>query len=102
MRMRKRDIERMRDGRVKQTGERGLEEWADFIRYRFAYCILAADELVAVTNTVKFRYDDGTTFLSWVVGENVDPAVWIALFLVLVTCINLFPVKVCLIPTVHL
>lgn len=65
------------------------------ISRRFAYAILAADELVAVTNTVKFRYDDGRTFLNWTVGENVDPAVWMTLFLVLVICINMFPVKVC-------
>ncbi|KAL3422348.1 amino acid permease [Phlyctema vagabunda] len=61
--------------------------------YWFAYCILAADELVAVTTTVKFRYDDGTTFISWVVGEKVDPAVWLSLFLILVTTINMIPVK---------
>ncbi len=62
--------------------------------HRFAYAILAADELVAVTNAVKFRYDDGTTYLNWRVGEDVDPAVWISLFLVLVIIINMFPVKV--------
>jgi amino acid transporter len=62
--------------------------------YRFAYAILAADELVAVTNSVKFRYDDGNTYLNWAVGENVDPAVWISLFLVLVIVINMLPVKV--------
>lgn len=61
---------------------------------RFAYAIIAADELVAVTSTVKFRYDDGTTFLSWKVGEEVDPAVWLSLFLVIVVCVNMFPVKV--------
>ena len=61
---------------------------------RFAYAILAADELVAVTNTVKFHYDDGKTFLRWVVGEDVDPAVWLSLFLILVTIINMLPVKV--------
>ncbi|RDW92329.1 proline-specific permease [Coleophoma crateriformis] len=61
--------------------------------YWFAYAVIAADELVAVTSTVKFRYDDGTTFLSWKVGENVDPAVWMSLFLVIVVCVNMFPVK---------
>lgn len=61
---------------------------------RFAYAILAADELVAVSNTIKFRYDDGITFLNWPVGEKVDNAVWISLFLVLVTLINMFPVRV--------
>jgi amino acid permease len=63
---------------------------------RFAYAVLAADELVAVSNTIKFRYDDGKTFLHWAVGENVDNAVWISLFLVIVITINLFPVKVCI------
>lgn len=60
---------------------------------RFAYAILAADELVAVSNTVKFRYDDGRTALSWVVGDEVDNAVWITVFLILVIIVNLFPVK---------
>jgi hypothetical protein len=56
--------------------------------------VITADELVAVTNAVQFRYDDGKTFLSWVVGESVHPAVWISVFLVLVIIINMFPVKV--------
>jgi hypothetical protein len=63
---------------------------------RFAYAILAADELVAVSNTIKFRYDDGRTFLNWKIGEDVDTAVWISVFLILAVTINLFPVKVCL------
>ena len=62
---------------------------------RFAYAILAADELVAVSNTIKFRYDDGRTFLNWKIGEDVDTAVWITVFLVLAVTINMFPVKVC-------
>ncbi|KAK3319967.1 putative amino acid transporter, partial [Cercophora scortea] len=62
--------------------------------YWFAYAVLAADELVAVSNTVKFRYDDGTTFLNWKIGENVDNAVWITVFLALVIIINMFPVRV--------
>ncbi len=69
---------------------------------RFAYAVLAADELVAVSNTVKFRYDDrdvpgipnGKTYLNWAVGNNVDNAVWISLFLVIVVTINVLPVKV--------
>lgn len=56
--------------------------------------MLAADQLVAVTNSVRFRYDDGKTFLHWETGENVHPAVWISLFLFLVTMINMLPVKV--------
>jgi amino acid transporter len=63
-------------------------------RKRFAYCILAADELVAVSNAIKFRYDDGRTFLNWRIGEEVDNAVWISVFLILAITINLFPVKV--------
>lgn len=62
--------------------------------YWFAYAILAADELVAVSNTIKFRYDDGRTFLNWKIGEDVDTAVWITVFLVLAVTINMFPVKV--------
>ncbi|KAK0105446.1 hypothetical protein ONS96_004833 [Cadophora gregata f. sp. sojae] len=62
--------------------------------YWFAYAVLAADELVAVSNTIKFRYDDGRTFLNWSTGNNVDNAVWISLFLVIVIVINMFPVRV--------
>lgn len=47
-----------------------------------------------MSNTVKFHYDDGHTFLNWKTGENVDNAVWISLFLVIVITINMFPVKV--------
>ncbi|KAK2747294.1 hypothetical protein FQN57_002192 [Myotisia sp. PD_48] len=61
--------------------------------YWFAYCILAADQLVAVTNSVKFHYNDNTTYLSWKVGESVHAAVWITLFLILVTIVNALPVK---------
>ena len=61
---------------------------------RFAYAVLAADQLVAVSNLIKFRYDDGVTFLNWAVGESVDNAVWICVFLVIVTAINLLPVRV--------
>jgi amino acid transporter len=50
--------------------------------------------LVAVSNAIKFRYDDGKTFLNWEVGERVDNAVWISVFLVLVVTFNMFPVRV--------
>ena len=43
---------------------------------------------------MRFRYDDGKTFLSWPIGESVDPAVWVLVFLVLVTLINFLPVRV--------
>ncbi|KAH8890598.1 proline-specific permease [Thozetella sp. PMI_491] len=62
--------------------------------YWFAYAVLAADELVAVSNTIKFSYNDGRTVLDWTVGESVDNAVWISVFLVLVIVINLLPVRV--------
>ncbi|KAK0610419.1 amino acid transporter [Bombardia bombarda] len=62
--------------------------------YWFAYAVLAADEIVAVSNTVKFRYDDGTTFLNWAATENVDNAVWIIVFLIVVILINMCPVRV--------
>ncbi|EEP82095.1 conserved hypothetical protein [Uncinocarpus reesii 1704] len=62
--------------------------------FRFAYAVLAADQLVAATNSVKFHYEDEHTLLSWKVGENVHAAVWITLVLVVVTIVNMFPVKV--------
>jgi hypothetical protein len=61
---------------------------------RFAYAVIAAEEITAVSNTMDFRYDDDRTFLSWPVGQNIDPAVWITLFLALVIVVNMFPVKV--------
>ena len=60
---------------------------------RFGYAVLAAEELTAVANSVKFEYNDGRTFLAWAVGLKIDAAVWIGLFLILATAINLFPVK---------
>jgi yeast amino acid transporter len=62
---------------------------------RFAYAVLAGDELVAISNAIKFHYDDGTTVLKWAIGESVDNAVWISVFLILVTIINMCPVRVC-------
>lgn len=62
--------------------------------YRFAYAVIAAEEITAVSNTIAFEYNDSKTFLIWPVGKNIDPAVWITLFLALVIIINMFPVKV--------
>jgi hypothetical protein len=47
-----------------------------------------------VSNALKFRYDDGKTFLNWEIGESVDNAVWISVFLILVVTFNMFPVRV--------
>lgn len=71
---------------------------ADCATTRFAYAVLAGEQLVAVSNAIKFRYDDGHTFLNWEIGERVDNAVWISVFLILVVIFNMFPVRVC-IPT---
>ncbi|KAL2127208.1 hypothetical protein VTI74DRAFT_11104 [Chaetomium olivicolor] len=62
--------------------------------YWFAYAVLAGEQLVAVSNAIKFRYEDGKTFLNWEVGERVDNAVWITVFLVLVIIFNMLPVRV--------
>jgi amino acid transporter len=67
--------------------------------YWFAYAVLAADELVAFSNSVKFRYADGRTYLNWKVGEAVDPAVWVAMALVLCVVFNMLPVRVRFIPS---
>jgi hypothetical protein len=56
--------------------------------------VLASDELVAVADAINFTYEDGKTSLHWTVGNKVNPLVWIALFLVLATIINMAPVKV--------
>lgn len=65
--------------------------------YWFAYAVLAADELVAVSHSINFKYDDGRTVLHWRIGEQVDPAVWVTLVLVVVIIVNMFPVRVGLI-----
>jgi len=62
--------------------------------YWFAYAVLGAQELVAASDAVNFRYDDGRTLLSWPTGESVDNAVWISVFLILAITVNLFPVRV--------
>jgi amino acid transporter len=55
---------------------------------------MAADQVVAVANCIRFHYDDGRTHLSWVTGEEVNPAVWISIVLVVVVFINLIQVRV--------
>ncbi|KFH44645.1 Proline-specific permease-like protein [Hapsidospora chrysogenum ATCC 11550] len=62
--------------------------------YWFAYAVIAANQLVASTNAIRFRYDDGTTFLNWPTGENVDHAVWFGMVLVAVTMFNMLPVRI--------
>jgi amino acid transporter len=62
--------------------------------WRFAYGVLASEELVAVAAAINFKYDDGTTSLYWGVGNTVNPVIWIALFLIIATIINMAPVKV--------
>jgi hypothetical protein len=61
---------------------------------RFAYTVMCGQELVSISNAIQFKYDDGKTLLEWPVGESVDNAVWITVFLVVVVIINLFPVRV--------
>jgi amino acid transporter len=62
--------------------------------YWFAFAILAANQLVAVSNIVKFHYDDGIVLLNWKTGEEVDHAVWFSAFLICVIIFNMFPVRV--------
>lgn len=61
---------------------------------RFAFAVLASNQLVAVANIVKFRYDDGITSLNWKTGEDIDHAVWFSAFFVCVVIVNMFPVRV--------
>jgi yeast amino acid transporter len=49
---------------------------------------------VAVSNAINFVYDDGRTRLVWQVGTEVDNAVWISVFLILVILFNMVPVRV--------
>ncbi|KAK2749385.1 hypothetical protein FQN57_006317 [Myotisia sp. PD_48] len=61
--------------------------------YWFAYAITATHNTVSAAKSVKFHWEDKKTLIVWKTGEHVNPAVWITLFLVCVTIINLFPVK---------
>jgi amino acid transporter len=65
--------------------------------YWFAYVISAASQIVAASNVIKFQYNDlkygGDTSLIWTTGEDVDSAVWITVFLIIVVLVNLFPVR---------
>ncbi|XWW92698.1 hypothetical protein V2A60_000623 [Cordyceps javanica] len=64
--------------------------------YWFAYAVLAASQVVAFANAVRFSYDDtafgGKTNIRWSIGENIDSAVWISICLVVIVIINFFPV----------
>ncbi len=68
------------------------------MEHRFAYTVLAAAQVVAFANAVKFNYDDrdigGKTVIHWHTGEHVDSAVWITVCLLVVVAINLFPARV--------
>ncbi|KIM93692.1 hypothetical protein OIDMADRAFT_173067 [Oidiodendron maius Zn] len=55
--------------------------------------VTTADELTAVTQAIRFKYDDGRTYLAWTVGDSVDPAFWMTLFLILIIIANMLPVK---------
>jgi amino acid transporter len=59
-----------------------------------ASIVAAAAELVAVAKTIQFQYNDGETYLDWNIGVNIDDVVWISIFLIIVICINMLPVKV--------
>ena len=60
--------------------------------YWFAYCVLAADQLVAFSNAIRFQYDDDRTSLIWKVGVDTDPAVWVSLGIVLVISFNMLQI----------
>ena len=60
----------------------------------FACIVGAMGQLTAVSQTIKFRYDDGRTYLDWNAGEYVSSAVWVSICLVVVICVNMLPVKV--------
>ena len=44
--------------------------------FRFACSSICAQELTAATRIIQFKYDDGTTYLRWAVGNSVDPAMY--------------------------
>ncbi|EZF68454.1 hypothetical protein H105_08974 [Trichophyton soudanense CBS 452.61] len=61
--------------------------------YWFAYAVVATHNMVGAAETARYSYVDGKTDVTWEVGERVDTAVWITVFIVLIALINLFPVK---------
>ncbi|KAK3989685.1 hypothetical protein QBC44DRAFT_80531 [Cladorrhinum sp. PSN332] len=62
--------------------------------YWFAFAVLAGEQLVAISNAISFVYNDGKTDLRWKIGTEVDNAVWITVFLILVILFNMVPVRV--------
>ncbi|KAK4462217.1 hypothetical protein QBC42DRAFT_176586 [Cladorrhinum samala] len=62
--------------------------------YWFAFAVLSGEQLVAISNAIGFVYDDGKTVLKWKIGTEVDNAVWISVFLIVVVLFNMVPVRV--------
>ena len=62
--------------------------------YWFCSVVGAAAQLVAISRIIRFQYDDRKTSLDWNIGEYVDSAVWISIFLLIAISINMLPVKV--------
>ena len=62
--------------------------------YWLVWVFGAAGQIINTSDTVEFRYDDGKTNLNWNMGEYLNSAIWISIFLFLVISINMFPVKV--------
>ena len=68
---------------------------------RFAWVVIIAAEILAVAQLWTFKFDplylasigypDAT--LSWPVGQNSSPAIWVAIFLIAIGLANLLPVK---------
>ncbi|KAM7219229.1 hypothetical protein V8F06_005398 [Rhypophila decipiens] len=61
--------------------------------YWFCFFVMAGGQMVAVANTIKFLYDDGTTRLAWEYGLKIDNAVWVSAFFVVAVGLNLMPVR---------
>ncbi|KAK0636733.1 amino acid permease-domain-containing protein [Bombardia bombarda] len=67
----------------------------------FSYCIVSASEILAITEIFRFKfepeyleqagYPNGTT-IEWASTLNVNPAVWVVIFLIVIGLFNLLPV----------
>ena len=69
---------------------------------RFAWVVIIAAELLAITQIINFRFPEGylrdqnypSTTLGWSFGQDTSPSVWVGIFLLTIGLFNCFPVKI--------
>jgi amino acid transporter len=71
------------------------------VKMRFSWVVIIAAEVLAVAQLWQFRFDEtylaetaqySPPSLGWKVGEDIDAAVWVVIFLFVIFAINCLPV----------